>query len=210
MAWYNTEPKPCQGQIWMHGGMAPLPKCLLQQSKEEEEEEEEQIESKANFVYSGLEDAYLTLDGAAQVADNGLLILTNQNNSININGLKSVQAESAKYCTDKTDGKAIQVWVKYDGPQQQLTVTTAPVKVHKPEVPSLSLSQDLSAIFLVSMYVGFSSSTQTHPELPEPKEKAMMLTMMLAIMSIIVPTFVFITVCLGFFFFLRAESSLSW
>ncbi|KAI3956113.1 hypothetical protein MKW98_027427 [Papaver atlanticum] len=291
--------------------------------------------SKADFVYHGLENAYLTLDGAAQVADNGLLSLTNQNNryeighaffsdpvqfknnvmstssdsvsfstsfvfaivsdndisgqglafviapsrglpgaladqylglfndsnngnpanhvfaveldtirnieydmdnnhvGIDINGLKSVQAKFAKYYTDKnggyknlslTSGKAMQVWVKYDGSQKQLDVTIAPVKVRKPDVPLLSLSQDLSAIFLDSMYVGFSSSTQTvetfHyilgwsfkingeaqeldisslPELPEPKEKAMMLY----IVSIIMPIFVFITASLGIFFFLK-------
>ncbi|KAI3994707.1 hypothetical protein MKX01_002323 [Papaver californicum] len=295
-----------------------------------------QIESKEDFVYNGLENAYLTLDGAAQVADNGLLSLTNQNNryeighaffsdpvqfknndvststdpvvsfstifvfaivsdndvsgqglafviapkrglpgalanqylglfndsnngnpanhvfaveldtvrnieydidnnhvGIDINGLKSVQAKSAKYYTDKnggyknlslTSGKAMQVWVKYDGSQMQLNVTIAPVKVHKPDVPLLSLSQDLSAIFLDSMYVGFSSSTQSvetfHyilgwsfkingeaqeldisslPELPEPKEKAMMLRMV----SIVLPIFMFITICLAIFFFLR-------
>ncbi|XP_026444396.1 L-type lectin-domain containing receptor kinase IV.1-like [Papaver somniferum] len=56
---------------------------------------------------------------------------------ININGLKSVQAESAKYYADNNagyknlslnSGQAMQVWVEYDGSQKQVNVTIAPFK----------------------------------------------------------------------------------
>ncbi|KAI3954638.1 hypothetical protein MKW98_019769 [Papaver atlanticum] len=160
--------------------------------------------------------------------------IDNNHVGININSLKSVQAKSAKYYTDKDggyknltlkSGEAMQVWVEYDGSQKQVNVTIAPFKVRKPEVPLLSLSQDLSTILLNSMYLGFSASTQTvetfHyvlgwsfkingvaqefdlsslPELPKSEEKAMMLTIVL---SISIPIAVIITICLGIFFFLR-------
>ncbi|KAI3977062.1 hypothetical protein MKX01_029930 [Papaver californicum] len=162
--------------------------------------------------------------------------IDNNHVGIDINSLKSVRAESAKYYTDKnggyknlslTSGQAMQVWVEYDGSQKQLNVTIAPIKVRKPGVPLISMSQDLSTILLDSMYVGFSSSTQTvetfHyilgwsfkingvaqelklsslPELPKPEEKAMMLTILL---SIIIPIVVIITICSGIFFFLRKK-----
>ncbi|KAI3976043.1 hypothetical protein MKX01_016726 [Papaver californicum] len=47
-------------------------------------------------------------------------------------------------------GEPVQVWVEYDGIDKRLT----------PDVPLLSLSKDLSTIFLDDMYVGFSASTQ--------------------------------------------------
>ncbi|KAI3861873.1 hypothetical protein MKX03_001729 [Papaver bracteatum] len=96
--------------------------------------------------------------------------IDNNHVGININSLKSVQAESAKYYSDKDggyknltliSGEAMQVWVEYDGAQKQVNVTIAPFKVRKPYVPLLSLSQDLSTVLLNSMYLGFSASTQT-------------------------------------------------
>ncbi|KAI3937409.1 hypothetical protein MKW92_051025 [Papaver armeniacum] len=166
--------------------------------------------------------------------------MDNNHVGIDINGLKSVQAESAKYYTDKDggyknltlkSGEAMQVWVEYDGSQKQVNVTIAPFKVRKPEVPLLSLSQDLSTILLNSMYLGFSASTQTvktfHyilgwsfkingvaqevdlsslPELPKSKEKAKpeeKAMMLTIVLSISIPIAVIITICLGIFFFLR-------
>ncbi|KAI3937410.1 hypothetical protein MKW92_051026 [Papaver armeniacum] len=231
------------------------------------------VECKADFVYNGLEDAYLTLDGAAQVADNGLLSLTNQTNryeighaffsgpfqfknnnvststpvsfsttfvfaitseygsnlsgqgmafvvapqrglpgaqanqylglfndsnngkstnhvlaveldtvynvefdtvkgphvGINIDGLSSENSTSPAYITNGVSkslniisGEPIQVWIEYDSIDKELRVTLAPINVSKPNVPLLSLSKDLSNLFLSgSMYVGFSASTQT-------------------------------------------------
>ncbi|RZC75917.1 hypothetical protein C5167_000080 [Papaver somniferum] len=229
------------------------------------------VECKADFVYNGLEDAYLTFDGAAQVADNGLLSLTDQNNryeighaffsgpfqfknnvsstpvsfsttfvvaitseygsnlsdqgmafviapqrglpgaqanqylglfndsnngkstnhvlaveldtvynvefdtvrgphvGIDIDHLFSVNSTSPAYTTNGKSkklniisGEPIQVWIEYDGIDKELRVTLAPINVSKPNVPLLSLSRDLSNLFLSSsMYVGFSASTQT-------------------------------------------------
>ncbi|MCL7026455.1 hypothetical protein MKW94_008663 [Papaver nudicaule] len=229
------------------------------------------VECKADFVYNGLGDAYLTFEGAAQVADNGLLSLTDQSNryeighaffsspvqfknngstvpvsfsttfifaissefgsnnlsgqgmafviapqrglpgaqsnqylglfndsnngkstnhvlaveldtvynvefdtvkgphvGIDINGLRSVNSTSPAYSANGRSknlslisGEPMQVWVEYDGIDKELTVTLAPINVSKPNVPLLSWSQDLSNLFLGSMYVGFSASTQT-------------------------------------------------
>ncbi|XP_026411953.1 L-type lectin-domain containing receptor kinase IV.1-like [Papaver somniferum] len=96
--------------------------------------------------------------------------MDNNHVGIDVNGLKSVKAESAKYYNDKNggyknlilkNGKIIQVWVEYDGSEKQVNVTIAPIEERKPSVPLLSLHLDLSNIFLNLMYVGFSSSTQT-------------------------------------------------
>ncbi|OVA15597.1 Protein kinase domain [Macleaya cordata] len=150
---------------------------------------------------------------------------------IDINDLKSVNSTSPSYFTNgrykdlSLSGSRIQVWVEYDGVQKQLNVTLAPFKASKPDVPLLSLSQDLSTIFLDSMYVGFSASTQTAltfhyvlgwsfringkaqaldlsslPELPNlPGKKSKMLTIVL---SIIVPIFA-LAMIIGIFFILR-------
>ncbi|KAI3908519.1 hypothetical protein MKX01_009321 [Papaver californicum] len=95
----------------------------------------------------------------------------NNHVGIDINGLKSVQAKFARYYTDRkggyknlslASGEPMQIWIDYGGvKKKQLNVTIAPIRVPKPDVPLLSLSQDLSHILLDTMYVGFSSSTQT-------------------------------------------------
>ncbi|KAM3340702.1 L-type lectin-domain containing receptor kinase IV.1-like [Capsicum galapagoense] len=90
---------------------------------------------------------------------------------IDINGLRSVAAETAGYFDD-TDlfnnltlisGQPMQVWVEYDGSTQQINVTVAPLHVGKPVRPLLSLKYDLSPILDQTMYVGFSSSTGSVP-----------------------------------------------
>ncbi|KAF8006101.1 hypothetical protein BT93_K0412 [Corymbia citriodora subsp. variegata] len=87
---------------------------------------------------------------------------------INVNGLTSVKSASARYIASPglaftnlslMSGKAMQVWVHYDGSQKQFDVTLAPINVEKPKTPLLSLSIDLSPIIKETMYVGFSSST---------------------------------------------------
>ncbi|OVA15596.1 Protein kinase domain [Macleaya cordata] len=87
---------------------------------------------------------------------------------IDINGLKSVESTPPTYFANGEyrnlsliSGEPVQVWVEYDGIEKQLSVTLAPINVSKPDVPLLSLSQDLSPIILDTMYVGFSASTQT-------------------------------------------------
>ncbi|KAK3406953.1 hypothetical protein EUGRSUZ_K03083 [Eucalyptus grandis] len=87
---------------------------------------------------------------------------------IDVNGLLSIKSSPAGYTENSIpgfrnlsliSGKAMQVWVDYDGVQKQIRVTLAPVNVDKPNTPLLSLSFNLSPIFKETMYVGFSSST---------------------------------------------------
>ncbi|KAI3843086.1 hypothetical protein MKX03_018341 [Papaver bracteatum] len=87
---------------------------------------------------------------------------------IDINSLKSVNSTDPGYFTDDgvykhlnlTSTEPMQVWVDYDGLTKQVSVTLAPVNISKPNVPLLLWSQDLSTIFLDSMYVGFAAATQ--------------------------------------------------
>ncbi|KAI3969999.1 hypothetical protein MKW92_030124 [Papaver armeniacum] len=86
---------------------------------------------------------------------------------IDINSLKSVNSTDPGYFTDGvykhlnlTSTEPMQVWVDYDGIAKQVSVTLAPINISKPNVPLLLWSQDLSAIFLDSMYVGFAAATQ--------------------------------------------------
>ncbi|MCL7031951.1 hypothetical protein MKW94_000144 [Papaver nudicaule] len=86
---------------------------------------------------------------------------------IDINDLKSVKSSSAMYYTGNgksknvslISGEPMLVWIEYDGLKKQLNVTIAPINIPKPDIPLLSLSQDLSAVISDSMYVGFSSAT---------------------------------------------------
>ncbi|XP_056170247.1 L-type lectin-domain containing receptor kinase IV.1-like [Syzygium oleosum] len=89
---------------------------------------------------------------------------------IDVNGLVSVKSSPAGYTENNIQGfrnlslisgKAMQVWVDYDGVHKQIRVAVAPVNVDKPNTPLLSLSFNLSPIFKETMYVGFSSSTGT-------------------------------------------------
>ncbi|RZC75933.1 hypothetical protein C5167_000410 [Papaver somniferum] len=87
---------------------------------------------------------------------------------IDINSLRSVNSTSPGYIIDGeykklnlSSGEPMQVWVEYDGVDKQVSVTMAPVNISKPHVPLLLWHQNLSTIFLDSMYVGFSASTQT-------------------------------------------------
>ncbi|XP_010553278.1 PREDICTED: L-type lectin-domain containing receptor kinase IV.1-like [Tarenaya hassleriana] len=86
---------------------------------------------------------------------------------IDINGLRSVEAEPAGYWDvtgrfvnlSMISRKPMQVWIDYDGPAKRIDVTMAPFNVDKPKKPLLSLVRDLSPILFENMYVGFSSST---------------------------------------------------
>ncbi|KAI3872177.1 hypothetical protein MKW98_011669 [Papaver atlanticum] len=156
----------------------------------------------------------------------------NNHVGININGLKSAEAKFARYYTVENggyknlllkSGRIMQVWVEYDGSHKQINVTIAPIQVEKPDVPLLSFYEDLSTIFLDTMYVGFSSSTRTTqtfhyilgwsfqingdaqdfelsslPKLPKGKSKILSIVVSVGI-SIAVLT----AICTGIFFFLR-------
>ncbi|KAI8560573.1 hypothetical protein RHMOL_Rhmol04G0268100 [Rhododendron molle] len=86
---------------------------------------------------------------------------------IDINGLKSNVSLPAGYYSSNgrfqnlslISGKAMQVWVEYDGGKKEMNVTMAPVRSLKPSTPLLTLSMDLSPFLNQNMYVGFSSST---------------------------------------------------
>ncbi|KAG5553958.1 hypothetical protein RHGRI_011730 [Rhododendron griersonianum] len=89
---------------------------------------------------------------------------------IDINGLDSVAFKAAGYYSNGRfqnlsliSGKAMQVWVEYDGGKKEMNVTMAPVHLPKPSTPLLTLSKDLSPILNQTMYVGFSSSTGSVP-----------------------------------------------
>ncbi|XP_062095558.1 L-type lectin-domain containing receptor kinase IV.1-like [Humulus lupulus] len=89
---------------------------------------------------------------------------------IDINDLRSVKVEPAKYFDEKKggftnlsliSGKPMKVWVEYDAVKKQMDVTLAPAEAVKPQKPLLSLTKDLSPIIDDTMYIGFSSSTGT-------------------------------------------------
>nr|DAD28279.1 TPA_asm: hypothetical protein HUJ06_029747 [Nelumbo nucifera] len=91
---------------------------------------------------------------------------------IDINNLTSVDSKPASYATDQSgghknislkSGKAMQVWIEYNGLDGRINVTLAPINVPKPDIPLLSLRYNLSPIMKDSMYVGFSSGTGTVP-----------------------------------------------
>ncbi|XP_058212904.1 L-type lectin-domain containing receptor kinase IV.1-like [Rhododendron vialii] len=89
---------------------------------------------------------------------------------IDINGLESNVSKPAGYYSNGRfrnlsliSGKAMQVWVEYDGGKKEMNVTMAPVHLPKPSTPLLTLSKDLSPILNKTMYVGFSSSTGSVP-----------------------------------------------
>ncbi|XP_073005566.1 L-type lectin-domain containing receptor kinase SIT2-like [Typha latifolia] len=87
---------------------------------------------------------------------------------IDINSLISNNSHTAGYYADDTglfnnltliSGKAMQVWVDYDGEKMQVNVTLSPSGIPKPSKPLLSSTVNLSTVLLETMYVGFSSST---------------------------------------------------
>ncbi|KAI8560559.1 hypothetical protein RHMOL_Rhmol04G0267100 [Rhododendron molle] len=90
---------------------------------------------------------------------------------IDINGLKSNVSQPAGYYSSNgrfqnlslISGKAMQVWVEYDGGKKEMKVTMAPVRLLKPSTPLLTLSKDLSPFLNQNMYVGFSSSIGSLP-----------------------------------------------
>ncbi|XP_072951840.1 L-type lectin-domain containing receptor kinase SIT2-like isoform X2 [Typha angustifolia] len=96
--------------------------------------------------------------------------IDNNHVGIDINSLISNNSHTAGYYADDTglfnkltliSGKAMQVWVDYDGEKMQVNVTISPLGIPKPSKPLLSSTVDLSTVLLETMYVGFSSSTGT-------------------------------------------------
>ncbi|KAK3144161.1 hypothetical protein QOZ80_4AG0309490 [Eleusine coracana subsp. coracana] len=88
---------------------------------------------------------------------------------IDVNGLRSVDADNAGYYDDATGAfrnlslvsrRAMQVWVDFDGGSMRLNVTMAPLDVPRPRRPLLSTTvSNLSSVIDGTAYVGFSSAT---------------------------------------------------
>ncbi|CAL5386621.1 unnamed protein product [Camellia sinensis] len=94
--------------------------------------------------------------------------IDNNHVGIDVNSLTSIDSVTASYYSSREgknktlqliSGNPKQVWIDYDGVENLLNVTLAPIPSPKPNRPLLSTSIDLSPILLDSMYVGFSSST---------------------------------------------------
>ncbi|KAH7531121.1 hypothetical protein JRO89_XSUnG0019100 [Xanthoceras sorbifolium] len=87
---------------------------------------------------------------------------------IDINSLISNDSAPATYFSEESgknkslmlpSGEPIQIWIDYNGAENLLNVTIAPISIPKPSRPLLSKVVDLSQILLDSMYVGFTAST---------------------------------------------------
>ncbi|XP_020095720.1 L-type lectin-domain containing receptor kinase IV.1-like [Ananas comosus] len=100
--------------------------------------------------------------------------IDNNHVGIDINGLRSYTAHTAGYYADDTgefrnltliSGKAMQVWVDYDGVYSKLNVTLSPINATgkpttKPTKPLISFPVNLSSVLLDRpLHVGFSAST---------------------------------------------------
>ncbi|KAG5566952.1 hypothetical protein RHGRI_002491 [Rhododendron griersonianum] len=94
---------------------------------------------------------------------------TNDNHvGIDINSLVSNVSATVTYYSNRerinrsmqlVSGSPMHVWIEYDGFENVLNVTLAPITSPKPDQSLLSTHIDLSSILLDSMYVGFSAST---------------------------------------------------
>ncbi|KAI7739301.1 hypothetical protein M8C21_026636 [Ambrosia artemisiifolia] len=90
---------------------------------------------------------------------------------LDINSVVSVYATTAGYYDDEdpervvfknitlASSQQIRAWVEYDGVNNQLNVTLAPLHVKKPKKPLASIQKDLSPYLLDEMFVGFTSAT---------------------------------------------------
>ncbi|KAG2632583.1 hypothetical protein PVAP13_2NG113000 [Panicum virgatum] len=120
--------------------------------------------------------------------------IDNNHVGININSLHSLEAHHTGYYNDHSkslknltlfSGKAMQVWVNYNGDASQINVTLAPVGTPKPERPLLSAPYNLSGILKDPSYIGFSATTAIDisklPKLPrigpKPHSKVMEITL---------------------------------
>ncbi|KAK2642848.1 hypothetical protein Ddye_024611 [Dipteronia dyeriana] len=89
---------------------------------------------------------------------------------IDVNDLISNDSAPATYFSEEegtnkslklASGNLTQVWIDYNGAENVLNVTLAPISDPKPSRPLLSMVIDLSPIILESVYVGFTASTGT-------------------------------------------------
>ncbi|XP_020095685.1 L-type lectin-domain containing receptor kinase IV.1-like isoform X1 [Ananas comosus] len=100
--------------------------------------------------------------------------INNNHVGIDINGMRSNESSAAGYYADDTgelrnltliSGKAMQVWVDYDGVDSMLNITLSPINeigtpTTKPTKPLMSFTVNISAVLLdLPVHVGFSSAT---------------------------------------------------
>ncbi|KAI8573923.1 hypothetical protein RHMOL_Rhmol01G0313600 [Rhododendron molle] len=87
---------------------------------------------------------------------------------IDVNSLLSNASATVTYYSNRerinrslqlASGSPIHIWIDYDGFENVLNVTLAPITSPKPDQSLLSTHTNLSSILLDSMYVGFSAST---------------------------------------------------
>ncbi|KAG5549582.1 hypothetical protein RHGRI_014789 [Rhododendron griersonianum] len=87
---------------------------------------------------------------------------------IDVNSLESNVSANVTYYSNTerinrslelVSGSPMQAWVEYDGFENVLNVTLAPIKSPRPDQSLLSTRINLSSILLDSMYVGFSAAT---------------------------------------------------
>eukprot|EP01018_Ginkgo_biloba_P023463 Gb_06281 [translate_table: standard] len=94
---------------------------------------------------------------------------------IDINSVKSTEAKSAGYWTEKLPpyefhkinlqgGNNIQAWIDYDSAQKTLNITLTPAGMDRPSKALISHKIDLRDVFQERMFLGFSASTASHPE----------------------------------------------
>ncbi|KAG5566955.1 hypothetical protein RHGRI_002494 [Rhododendron griersonianum] len=94
---------------------------------------------------------------------------TNDNHvGIDINSFVSNVSATVMYYSNReqinrslqlVSGSPMHVWIDYDGFENVLNVTLAPIRSPKPDQSLLSTHINLSSILLDSMYVGFSAAT---------------------------------------------------
>ncbi|KAI8573934.1 hypothetical protein RHMOL_Rhmol01G0314600 [Rhododendron molle] len=87
---------------------------------------------------------------------------------IDVNSLESNVSAAVTYYSNKErinrsleliSGSPMHIWIEYDGFENVLNVTLAPIKSPKPDQSLLSTHINLSSILLDSMYIGFTATT---------------------------------------------------
>ncbi|KAI8525466.1 hypothetical protein RHMOL_Rhmol13G0232500 [Rhododendron molle] len=87
---------------------------------------------------------------------------------IDVNSLKSNVSATVTYYSNRerknrslelASGSPMHVWIEYDGFENVLNVTLAPIKSPKPDQSLLSTHINLSSILLDFMYIGFTATT---------------------------------------------------
>ncbi|KAL8141027.1 LOW QUALITY PROTEIN: hypothetical protein V2J09_007048 [Rumex salicifolius] len=89
---------------------------------------------------------------------------------VDVNGLRSVNASSAMYYSEKEQkyinfslisSKPMQVWIDYDSKKTLVKVAIAPLGQKKPSKVLLSTQTNLSKVLFDEVYVGLSASTSS-------------------------------------------------